>query len=179
MLVEGAPEVRVAGLDLNALFGGEEAFNYENRPATVRLISHFLSNIRDAFRNDPEILRELGTGNLPHIDWHFSLPACWGAEGLALMEAAINQAGFRQNEGRIYFATEGLAAAIAVANRLRNESLAQPGDRVLVCDLGGLTNVRFPTIDSSSINLTWAGLYCIGCCCGASDRTSSSIFPEI
>ncbi|PYH73153.1 Hsp70 family protein [Aspergillus vadensis CBS 113365] len=153
MLVEGAPEVRVAGLDLNALFGGEEAFNYENRPATVRLISHFLSNIRDAFRNDPEILRELGTGNLPHIDWHFSLPACWGAEGLALMEAAINQAGFRQNEGRIYFATEGLAAAIAVANRLRNESLAQPGDRVLVCDLGGLTN-DFTALDVVAVHPT-------------------------
>ncbi|GKZ22324.1 hypothetical protein AbraIFM66951_007957 [Aspergillus brasiliensis] len=108
MMVEGSPVVPVAGLDLNALLGGHDAFNYQHRRLTTKLISNFLSNIRVAFSRDRAIRDELQIRNLPPIDWHFALPACWGAEGLDLMQDAINRAGFGRNDGRVFFCTEGM-----------------------------------------------------------------------
>ncbi|GKZ37011.1 hypothetical protein AbraIFM66950_008303 [Aspergillus brasiliensis] len=153
MMVEGSPVVPVAGLDLNALLGGHDAFNYQHRRLTTKLISNFLSNIRVAFSRDRAIRDELQIRNLPPIHWHFALPACWGAEGLALMQDAINRAGFGRNDGRVFFCTEGIAAAIAAANRLREDALARPGDRVLVSDLGGLTN-DFSLLDVVAVQPT-------------------------
>lgn len=139
LCVEGAPVVPVDSLDIKALLG-DEGFKRRDRRQVERVIRDYLAFIREAFCRDENVRQLQRTQNLPHIDWHFSMPACWTAEGVHTMRSAVEGAGYLDNDGAIFYCSEAMAAAIAVSYRVRAD-IAQVGDRLLVCDVGGATTV--------------------------------------
>ncbi|KAI2848704.1 hypothetical protein CBS147343_10569 [Aspergillus niger] len=102
-------------------------------------IRDFLGALGDAFRADQTILQDIGLSQLPPIDWYFAMPDCWTVEGDKMMQSAIREARFEDGADRVFYTSEAKAAAIRVASQLEEEGLAKVGDRVLVCDLGGVT----------------------------------------
>ncbi|KAI2970287.1 hypothetical protein CBS147323_3411 [Aspergillus niger] len=141
LLVDGSPPVSVNGLDLSALLG-DKGFNYyQDRTRITRVITDYLERIRSAFCNDPRVLEDVRALNLPSIAWHFSMPACWSRNGVRMMMIAVERAGFLDNGGTITYCSEAMAAAIGVSYRLTDNSV-RVGEKLLVCDLGGVTNVR-------------------------------------
>ncbi|KAL3259848.1 hypothetical protein ABHI18_005023 [Aspergillus niger] len=137
LCVEGAPVVPVDSLDLKALLG-DEGFKRRDRRQVERVIREYLTFIREAFCRDENVRQLQRAQNLPHIDWHFSMPACWTAEGVRTMRSAVEGAGYLDNDGAIFYCSEAMAAAIAVSYRIRAD-VAKVGDRLLVCDVGGAT----------------------------------------
>ncbi|CAK46702.1 hypothetical protein CBS115989_1477 [Aspergillus niger] len=141
LLVDGSPPVSVNGLDLRALLG-DKGFNYyQDRTRITRVITDYLERIRSAFCNDPRVLEDVRALNLSSIAWHFSMPACWSRNGVRMMMIAVERAGFLDNGGTITYCSEAMAAAIGVSYRLTDNSV-RVGEKLLVCDLGGVTNVR-------------------------------------
>ncbi|KAI3032131.1 hypothetical protein CBS147347_1792 [Aspergillus niger] len=69
------------------------------------------------------------------------MPACWSRNGVRMMMIAVERAGFLDNGGTITYCSEAMAAAIGVSYRLTDNSV-RVGEKLLVCDLGGVTNVR-------------------------------------
>ncbi|GKZ37013.1 hypothetical protein AbraIFM66950_008305 [Aspergillus brasiliensis] len=137
LCIEGAPVVPVGSLDLKTLLG-EEGFKRQQRRRAERMICKYLRHLREAFCADDNVRQVQDNNNLRQIDWHFSMPACWTAEGIRTMRSAVEDAGYLENNNAVYYCTEGIAAAIGVSYRLRAD-VARVGDQVLICDIGGAT----------------------------------------
>ncbi|RAK89181.1 hypothetical protein BO79DRAFT_264485 [Aspergillus costaricaensis CBS 115574] len=135
--VAGVPSAESMNLDI---FGNAKVPGIDRNPIQPQdAIKGFLEALRKAFIADITVIQEIGLDRLPPIDWYFAMPDCWTVEGEIMMQSAIREAGFENGDDQVSYTSEAKAAAIRVANQLEEEGLAQVGDRVLVCDLGGVT----------------------------------------
>ncbi|KAF3386722.1 hypothetical protein F1880_000651 [Penicillium rolfsii] len=112
----------------------------------LRVVSDFLSCLRDTLWQELEVLVNRSGGNLDMktIQFWFTVPVSWSDSTRGLMREAISNAGFdTRDRDQVHLLTEPQAAMTFALSQV---SSFTTGDGVIICDCGGGTVVSLPSL---------------------------------